>query len=138
MAGHILVIAEKPKAAEKIAHALGKPKKLKKYNVPYWEIVNGNRIIVAPAAGHLFGLAAKSPSFPIYEYEWRPLYEVEKGASYTKKFLALLASVSKGAKLYVNACDYDIEGSVIGFMIIKEFGDLLMEKLIGLSLGLMI
>ncbi|UXD21299.1 DNA topoisomerase I [Ignicoccus pacificus DSM 13166] len=128
MAGHILVIAEKPKAAEKIALALGKARKHKKYNVPYWEIVNGKRIIVAPAAGHLFGLASKSPGFPIYEYEWRPLYEVEKGASYTKKFLALLASVSKGASLYINACDYDIEGSVIGFMIIKEFGDLKRAK----------
>ncbi len=128
MRGHILVIAEKPKAAEKIAHALGRAKKHKKYNVPYWEITNGSKIIVAPAAGHLFGLSAKSPSFPIYEYEWKPLYEVEKGASYTKKFLALLSSVSKGATLYVNACDYDIEGSVIGFMIIKELGDLRRAK----------
>jgi len=126
--GHVLVIAEKPKAAEKIAHALGKPRKLKKYGVPYWEIVNGKRIVVAPAAGHLFGLTTSSPGFPVYTYEWKPLYEVDKGASHTKKFLALLASVSKGASLYVNACDYDVEGSVIGFMIIKHFGDLKRSK----------
>ncbi len=128
MKGHILVIAEKPKAAEKIALALGKPNKFKKYNVPYWVIENGSKIIVAPAAGHLFGLAPKSNGFPVFEYEWRPLYEIEKESAHTKKFIALLASLSKGAKLYVNACDYDIEGSVIGFMIIKNFGDLKRAK----------
>jgi len=128
MSGHVLIVAEKPKAAEKIAVALGNPKKRKKYGVPYWEIVNGRRLVVVPAAGHLFGLAAKSGSFPVFEYEWRPLYEVEKGASHTKKFLALISSLSKGSSLYVNACDYDIEGSVIGYMIIKEFGDLKRSK----------
>ncbi len=125
---YIVVIAEKPKAAEKIANALGKPKKRRLYNVPYWEIVNGNRIVVASAAGHLYGLKAKSNSFPVYSYEWRPLYEVEKGASHTRKFLAVLSKVTKGASLYVNACDYDIEGSVIGFMIIKNLGDLKRAK----------
>ncbi|ALU11952.1 DNA topoisomerase I [Ignicoccus islandicus DSM 13165] len=121
---HVLVIAEKPKAAEKIASALGTPKKKKLYNVPYWEVVNGTKIIVASAAGHLYGIAAKSNSFPIYSYEWKPLYEIDKSSSHTKKFLLVLGKVAKGASLYVNACDYDIEGSVIGFMVIKNLGDL--------------
>ncbi len=128
MRGHILVIAEKPKAAEKIALALGVPKKYRKYNVPYWVLNNGNKIVVASAAGHLFGLAPKSSGFPVFEYDWRPLYEVDRDSSHTKKFIALLSSLSKDAKLYVNACDYDIEGSVIGFMIIKNFGDLKRAK----------
>jgi len=124
----IVVVAEKPKAAEKIAQALGSAKKQKKYGVPYWEITNGARIVVVPAAGHLFGLAPASPSFPVFSYEWRPLYEVDKNAKYTKKFLSLIKSVCRGADLYVNACDYDIEGSVIGYMIIKNFGDLKRSK----------
>ncbi|ABU81191.1 DNA topoisomerase I [Ignicoccus hospitalis] len=123
MKGHILVIAEKPKAAEKIANALGKPIVKRKYGVPYWELTNGKKIVVVPAAGHLFGLAPLGKGFPVFDYEWRPLYEIEKGASHTKKYIALISSLSPGSSLYVNACDYDVEGSVIGYIIIERFGD---------------
>lgn len=125
----ILIIAEKSKAAKKIAEALAnKPTLCKKYSVNYW-IVNykGKINVIAPAAGHLFNLYGDN-SFPIFTMEWKPLWEIDESAKYTKKYYDLLRYLSKYAIEYVNACDYDIEGSVIGYMIIKFFGDLKKAK----------
>ncbi|BAB66257.1 DNA topoisomerase I [Sulfurisphaera tokodaii] len=126
---YILVIAEKSKAAKKIAEALSdKPTTCKKYSVSYW-VVNykGKVNVVAPAAGHLFNLYGDS-SFPIFSMDWKPLWEIDDSAKYTKKYYNLLKDLSKYAIEYINACDYDIEGSVIGYMIIKHFGDLKKAK----------
>ena len=57
-----LIIAEKPKAAEKIAKALadGKPIKKSDNKVPYYLVTHGKRdIVVACAVGHLYGLKQK-------------------------------------------------------------------------------
>ncbi len=122
--GYTLVIAEKPRAAAKIAAALGLKSRSRLYGIPYWKgVFMGRKMIVAPAAGHLFSLRAKKYGYPVFEYEWVPRWEVEKGSSYLKKFFAALKKLSSGASEFINACDFDIEGSVIGFMIIKFFGD---------------
>ena len=124
----IVVIAEKPKAAEKIAAALGRGRKYKLYGVPYWVIQNGSQVIIAPAAGHLYGLTTDKQGFPVFDYYWEELHKFDPTAKHTRKFLAMLKKVTRGAHLYVNACDYDIEGSVIGYMIIKNLGDLRRAK----------
>ncbi len=119
-----MIVAEKPKAADKIAKALGKPRKCSRYGVPYWILdSNGKRIVVAPSAGHLFGPYTDKRGFPVYEFEWRPLWEFEKGAGFLRKFYNLLSWVLPRGRIYINACDYDIEGSLIGYMIIEAFGD---------------
>ena len=124
---YVLVIAEKPKAAAKIAEALGNGGAVRcrhRGGAPYWVLKwQGEVLVVGSAAGHLFGLTTRERGFPVFSYEWRPLWEVEKGSSYVKPFYEALRELSRGARLYVNACDYDIEGSVIGFMVIKWFGD---------------
>ncbi len=121
---YIALVAEKPKAAEKIALALGRPQKCRYMGIPYWVLNrNGSRIFVVPSAGHLFGPHSTERGFPVYSYEWRPLYEFDKNAKYTERFYRLMSYVLPGARLYINACDYDIEGSVIGYTIIEEFGD---------------
>jgi DNA topoisomerase-1 len=124
--GKILVIAEKPKAANKIAYALSRnPIKKKLYGIPYYIIPNKiNKIIVASAAGHLYGLHTDQYGYPVFRYEWRPLYEIDPEAKHTEKFLKLLSKLCSEANYYVNACDYDIEGSVIGYLIILNHGDL--------------
>lgn len=123
--GYTVVIAEKPKAAEKIAWALGKPFKCRVQNIPYWILYrNGEKIIVASTAGHLFGIHTSKRGFPVYEYEWRPSWEYDKNARFLKKFYYLLSQILPKASKYINACDYDIEGSVIGYMIIEFLGDL--------------
>ncbi|MEB3844768.1 MAG: DNA topoisomerase I [Desulfurococcales archaeon] len=120
----IAVVAEKPKAGEKIASALGRPVKCRYMGVPYWSlIVDGSRVLVLPSAGHLFGIYTSRHGFPVYEYEWRPIHENEKGMSHLRKFYMLMKRFLPHASLYINACDYDIEGSVIGYTIIEAFGD---------------
>lgn len=122
--GYTVIIAEKPKAAEKIAWALGRPVKCRMYNIPYWILYrNGEKIVVASSAGHLFGLYTNKRGFPVYDYEWRPSWEYDKGASYLKKFYLVLSRLLPHASKYINACDYDIEGSVIGYMIIENLGN---------------
>lgn len=123
--GRILVIAEKPKSASKIAYALSSNYAVKRvYNVPYY-IIRGRtqEIYVAPAAGHLFNLDTVENGYPVFSYDWRPLYEIDKSAKYVYNYVSLLRDLSRTTDYYVNACDYDIEGSVIGYLIIKFFGD---------------
>ncbi len=122
--GYTVVVAEKPRAAQKIAAALGRPWKCNYMGVPYWILYrDGEKIIVAPSAGHLYGPYTRKRGFPVYEYEWAPLWEHEKGARHLRKFHAMLEYVMRSASFYVNACDYDIEGSVIGYLIIERLGD---------------
>ncbi len=126
--GRVVVIAEKPKAGARIKDALarGAPARTLRYKgVPYWVIRRpGLTITVVPAAGHLYGLYTEERGYPSFTYTWKPLYIAEKGAGYTRKFIELIDRVCRGADYYVNACDYDIEGSVIGYLIIKHHGRL--------------
>lgn len=120
----IAVVAEKPKAAEKIAWALGRPVKCSVNGVPIWIVRhNGLWVVVAPSAGHLYGPYSRSRGYPVFDLEWSPIWEFEEGSRYLYKFYQVLKYVLPGAVLYVNACDYDIEGSVIGYMIILNLGD---------------
>jgi DNA topoisomerase-1 len=123
--GRVLVIAEKPKAAKKIADALSQNHITRRYhNLAYYEIVQGDLvIIVASAAGHLYELNTWEKGYPIFTYEWVPAYIASREKRYVKTYLDLLREVSKNCNYYVNACDYDIEGSVIGFLLIKFHGN---------------
>jgi len=122
--GYVLIIAEKPKAARKIASALGLRGFGRVYGVPYWYgYYKGEYVVVSSTAGHLFTLVTNRRGYPVFEYQWVPRWEGERGASFLKKFYSALRALARGAKLFVNACDYDIEGSVIGYLIIKELGD---------------
>ncbi|MEK6982888.1 MAG: DNA topoisomerase I [Candidatus Micrarchaeota archaeon] len=119
-----LVVAEKPKVAEKIAYAIGgksvKKKSLGK--VSYFETeINGKLVVIAPAVGHVYTLAEKKKSsgYPIFDIEWKPTYDVSKSSAFTKPYLNVLESVGKKAKSFVAACDFDIEGSLIGYNIYK-------------------
>ncbi len=115
-----LVICEKPKVAEKIAYAIGKGHVVKKSanGVPYYEVErDGENIIVVSAVGHLYTLRQTEgrSGYPVYDIEWAPTYEVEKGADYSKKYVDAIKKLSPGADEYICACDYDIEGSLIGY-----------------------
>ncbi len=124
---YTLIVAEKPKAAYKIARALsnGLSKKYTLYNVPYWVFKLGNKwFVVGSAAGHLFTLTTDSYGFPVFNYHWAPTWLVSKNAKYTKPYFLALKKLCANATEYINACDYDIEGSVIGYMVIRELGNL--------------
>lgn len=117
----ILIITEKPQAAQKIASALGSPKQKLEHTVSYYEVEHNNeKVVIASAVGHLFGLNYKAGQrgWPIFELEWRPSYEKE-GAAYTKKYYDVLKKLSRRAKELIIATDYDIEGEVIGWNVVR-------------------
>ena len=119
-----LIIAEKPKAAQKIAEALADGKAIKENinGVPYYKVTHGNKdILVGCAVGHLFGLKQKSSksTIPEFNIEWVPSSEVNKKSDFSKKYANALKKLSKQANEFTVAADYDVEGEVIGLNIIR-------------------
>lgn len=120
-----LVICEKPSVAEKIAHALGKGGDVSKkmlHGVPYYEVGrDGVHLTVVSAVGHLYTLreVKRGMGYPTFDIEWAPTYEVESGSAYSKKYLDTIRELGKGADEYIVACDFDIEGSLIGYNIMR-------------------
>ncbi|TKJ17253.1 DNA topoisomerase I [Candidatus Woesearchaeota archaeon B3_Woes] len=119
-----LIICEKPNAANKIAEALadGKPIKNTTNKVVSYEITHGDKdIIVGCAVGHLYGLKQKEKRapLPIFDIEWVPTYDINKGSAFSKKYTTVLKRLAKKADTFTVATDYDIEGEVIGLNIVK-------------------
>jgi len=131
-----LIIAEKPKAALRIALALGNFVKKNFFGVPYYEIKN-KEIVVASAVGHLFGLAerkaskaesegeseeesgeskAENKGWPSFDVEWRPTPLISK-QKYASKYINALKQF-KPDEITI-ACDYDVEGELIGYNVLR-------------------
>ncbi len=53
------------------------------------------------------------------DIEWAPSHAASKYSGYKKKYIDAIVSAAKECKSFVNACDYYIEGTVIGTNIIK-------------------
>ena len=113
-----LIIAEKPKAARKIAEALGDVKTQKSGEAYYYRV---GGVVVAPAVGHVYGLvpAKEGWSYPVFDAVWEPKYK-QKGFEYTRSYIKNLKELGKEADEIIIATDYDVEGSVIGFNILKH------------------
>ncbi len=119
-----LIICEKPKVAQKMAEALaeGRVERKALHGISYYHITRGGEeMLVAAAVGHIYTLRErqKSGAYPSFEIEWAPSHEVDKGADYTKGYLQALESLGTMADEFVCACDYDIEGSLIGYNVIR-------------------
>ena len=109
-----LIITEKPSSAQKVAEALaeGKLEKKKSKKSFYYEFTRGKKkIYVTPAVGHLFGLVEKKKhgwTYPVFDIEWKPAYEVSKGAAFTKKYVAAIKKtpivVNDTRGFFVNRC----------------------------------
>jgi len=119
-----LIICEKPQAAGKIASALAdsEEKKFSENGVSWYEFKRGGKdFIVGCAVGHLFGVAqelGKRASIPNFEVEWRPSFE-RKGSDYIKKYYDVLKKLCKEADKFIVATDYDVEGEVIGWNVVR-------------------
>lgn len=126
MKKYTLIISEKPDAASRIAAALdanGKTTRETDSGVPFFAAKNGDKdIIVASALGHLYTVAGTKKGdwdYPVFDYEWVPRWMAEKGASKIRTWLKVLSKLSENAEEFVDACDYDIEGSIIGYSILR-------------------
>ncbi len=123
------VIAEKPKAAARIAAALGKPTFCRINGVPvYTVLLNGQQLVIVSSAGHMFGPTTEVEGLPVTELRWEPLWRFERRSRHLRAYYEVLAKVLPAATSYVSACDYDIEGSTICYKIIETFGDLRRSK----------
>jgi len=124
MEKYTLIVTEKPDAASRIAIALdedGKPRKTISNGVPYYHAYRNGNIVVVPALGHLYTITSKQKghSYPVFDYQWVPRYQAERGASRIRTWLKVIAQLAENAENFVDACDFDIEGSVIGYTILK-------------------
>jgi DNA topoisomerase I len=122
---YTLIITEKPDAASRIATALdkyGKPEKVVQKGVPYYHAYRNGDLVVVPALGHLYTVASKNKArlgYPEFDFQWVPRYLVERGASRLRVWLEVIAKLAENADEFVDACDFDIEGSIIGYCILK-------------------
>ncbi|MFA6329155.1 MAG: DNA topoisomerase I [Candidatus Micrarchaeia archaeon] len=120
----VMIITEKPRVAEKMAAALaeGPVKQSAGAGVKSYELARGGkRILIAPAVGHVYSLKQKEAGgrYPVFDIEWVPASESSESAAFTKKYLESIKKLAKNADSVVNACDWDIEGSLIGGNIIR-------------------
>jgi DNA topoisomerase I len=122
-----LIICEKPDAAARVARALdedGDPHRIESQGVPVYESTRREEtIIVCSALGHLYAVDSKSRSsrryFPVWDNGWRAKHLFEKKSARLARWIQALGSFAQDADRFVNACDYDVEGSLIGFTILQ-------------------
>ncbi|MEM2911305.1 MAG: DNA topoisomerase I [Candidatus Bathyarchaeia archaeon] len=125
MGKYTLIITEKPDAAQRIASALdlkGKAKKMEDNGVPFYVAERDTRIVVVPAIGHLYTVAEERGGrnyYPVFSFRWVPRHLAERGAKQIRVWLETISKLAKDADTYIDACDYDIEGSIIGYCILK-------------------
>ncbi|MBT4538685.1 DNA topoisomerase I, partial [Candidatus Woesearchaeota archaeon] len=119
-----LIITEKPSSARKVAAALAdtKPVAKKFKSVPYFELKHKDKeIIVTSAVGHLYGLVEINKNgwtYPVFNIDWAPSYLNSK-QDYGKDYIAAIEKLTKKADEFTIACDYDVEGEVIGLNVVR-------------------
>ena len=129
MEKYTLIVTEKPEAAKRIAFALdnqGKPKKIEKNGVPYFIAKRDRLLVVVPSIGHLYTISqedGKKRCYPVFNYKWAPRHVVERNKKCLSKWVEAFSKLSFDADKFMMACDYDIEGSLIGYCILKHACD---------------
>jgi len=121
---YTLIIAEKPSAAKKIAESLAdkKPVKHGERNNVWFEFDRDKKPFVSvPAVGHLFALKQKEKgwTYPRFDVHWIPSFEARKTAEFSRKYFENIEKLAKDADDFIVATDYDTEGAVIGFNIVR-------------------
>jgi len=125
MEKYTLIVTEKPDAAQRIAEALdvkGKPRKVEEKGVPYFMANRDQPLVVVPALGHLYTVVHERGGrnyYPVFNFRWAPRHLAEKGAKQIRMWIEVFSRLATDATGFVDACDYDIEGSLIGYSILK-------------------
>jgi len=120
-----LIITEKPSSAKKVAEALTDGKLLQKKNKQssYFELTHNKKpILVTSAVGHLFGLVEAHKdgwNYPSFDIKWEASYKDSPELKYVKDYIDTIAALAKKADEFTIACDYDVEGEVIGLNVVR-------------------
>ncbi|TRO54165.1 DNA topoisomerase I [Candidatus Bathyarchaeota archaeon] len=121
----ILVVTEKPSSASRIAQALdleGRPETGRIGEVTFYVASRGDaQLVVASALGHLYSIVQKGVgwNYPVYEMKWVPANQGSRGRSKAKAHIRAFRLLGQDASEYVSACDYDIEGSLIAYNVLR-------------------
>ncbi|WP_455285444.1 toprim domain-containing protein, partial [[Eubacterium] cellulosolvens] len=115
-----LIVTEKPDAALRLAEALhptGEPRRFTYNRVPVYEVERSSeRVLICSALGHLYKVGEVGVSqrrrYPVWEYAWKPIHVAERGRERQQRWLCAIAEMAKEANAFVNACDFDVEGSL--------------------------
>src|SRR3989454_3831199 len=122
-----LIVCEKPDAAAGVAGALdedGDPRIIVPQGVRVYECGNrGDLILVCSAFGHLSAVASKPhPTrryYPVWDFDWKPKHLIDKKSARLARWIQVISSLANKADRFINACDYDVEGSLIGYTILR-------------------
>ncbi len=119
-----IIICEKPSAAMKVAYALGEGsvRRVGGKFFPAFRLTRGaDTITVVSALGHLYALDQQSIgwSYPVFDIDWVPINEVERGMGRAKVWISSISKIADGADEYISACDFDTEGSLIAFNVLR-------------------
>jgi len=122
-----LIVTEKPDAALHVAEALSENESMRKIvvdGVPFFEVqASERRILVCSALGHLYSVAdteeRSQSEYPVWNFTWKAKHLVQRGQERQKKWIQAIMKVSGEADRFIDACDYDLEGSLIGYMVLK-------------------
>ncbi|HUY00873.1 MAG TPA: DNA topoisomerase I [Candidatus Deferrimicrobium sp.] len=134
-----LIVTEKPTAMKKISEILdeqGKPKKKIVNSVTYYQATRDKKeLIIVSALGHLYTVEEKKDpgqkgwTYPIFDIKWVPAYEVlkrsksskaKKRATDVQNLISNIKNLSTTCDQFINACDYDLEGSTIGYTVLEH------------------
>jgi DNA topoisomerase I len=122
-----LIVCEKPDAAARVARALdddSDPRRTETQGVPYYECRRGKEtIFVCSALGHLYAVNSKTHTgrryYPVWDYAWKPKNVIDKESAKLARWIQVISRVAEKADRFINACDYDVEGSLIGYTILR-------------------
>jgi DNA topoisomerase I len=121
-----LIVCEKPDAAARVARALdedGDPGSIGTQGVPVYESHSRQEtILVCSALGHLYAVDSKTDAsrrfYPVWDFEWKPKHLIDKKSARLARWIRVISSLAGKTDRYINACDYDVEGSLIGYTIL--------------------
>ncbi|MCK4953095.1 DNA topoisomerase I [Candidatus Bathyarchaeota archaeon] len=120
-----LIVTEKPEAARRIAQALdygGTPQKFEDRGVPYFLALRDRKLIVVPALGHLYTVVHQRGGrnyYPVFCFKWAPRHLVERNSKKIHTWIDVISKLADGADEFIDASDCDIEGSLIGYCVLK-------------------
>src|SRR6266704_2218127 len=122
-----LIVCEKTDAAARVARALdedGDPRRIETQGVPVYESRNKHEtILICSAMGHLFAVDSKTHTsrryYPVWDFEWKPKHLIDKKSARLARWIQVISSLAEKADRFINACDYDVEGSLIGYTILR-------------------